>query len=813
MIGRHRLSSEKKPSIFRQDVIQLKSVRSRLPILIAASVILCAVIAVLSMVIINYGDRSMMEDKINENKASMQQTTANFQKELNGKCDFILSVANSLSDTEQQGFESVMNRHKKHLDSYAEKGGFTQVLLSDLDGTAYSADGTTYDISARNYFRKAVLGGSGVSEPVSPLIAETSDQSLVFYAPIYSGNVPVGVLLGLTPAGIDMAAYTDTSTDLAAGMYVLDANGNLVMTSLTADSVSFYNTVKSNKYADGTDSDYREMEALTVSSEPENDETAEQTEQTQQQESEETTPVLSEKSTDFYAGDITAAKGLFGWLSKDKDTSTIFFKKNLSQNGWKLFYVRTVKLSERTVAFIVISRVLLGSIVLIFLVAMIVMLWLQWLSNKRITNLAYKDDITGRANWQKFQAVCNRRLNNKSWWKTNHAALHINVNRFTTYQEYYGHKAGDSLLRYIAETLELMCSAKEMCAHREGNQFVVLWSYTDKQQLETRIHDFFTLLHDGPNGENVSVTVGVYPVAKNDKDIVEVMDLASLTAQNAEDAKVNTIVYFDEKIKAQIHEEKELEGLMHIALANEEFKLYLQPKHRVKDGSLAGAEALVRWINPDKGFISPGRFIPLFEKNGFVDEVDNYMLEQLCKFQQKRLLLDKRLVPISVNVSRVQLSDPELAQKICKLVDYYKVPHKYIDLELTESACFDDMDVLVNTINSLREMGFPVSMDDFGSGYSSLNLLKQLSFDTLKIDGEFFRHVTDPERANAVVRSIIDMAKSLNMKTVAEGIETDEQVAFLRTTDCDLIQGYYYSKPISAEEFETYMLKNKIRDI
>ncbi|MBQ1554325.1 MAG: EAL domain-containing protein, partial [Clostridia bacterium] len=285
-----------------------------------------------------------------------------------------------------------------------------------------------------------------------------------------------------------------------------------------------------------------------------------------------------------------------------------------------------------------------------------------------------------------------------------------------------------------------------------------------------------------------------------------------LAEQTMEEAKSNTIIWFDEKIRAQINEERELEGLMHMALANDEFKLYLQPKHRVSDGALAGAEALVRWVNPEKGFISPGKFIPLFEKNGFVDEVDNHILEKLCQFQQKRVLNDRPPIPISVNVSRVQLSDPNLAQRICELVDSYRVPHRYIDLELTESACFDDMDVLINTINTLREMGFPVSMDDFGSGYSSLNLLKQLSFDTLKIDGEFFRHVTDPERAQSVVRSIVDMAKSLHMKTVAEGIETDEQVEFLRTTDCDLIQGYYYSKPISAEEFELYMAKNRIRE-
>lgn len=779
----------------------MKSTNSRLPILIAASVVLCLVISALSMAVINSADRSMMEDKVNENKASMQQTTANVQKDITAKCDFIRSMANAISDSEED-FDKVISRHRKDLRSYADNGGFVSVLIADTEGNAQNLDGESFSIADRSYFKAAVKGNSGVSDRVKTRIPVGSDYVVVYYAPITYYNGTVAVLIGLTPAEIDIADYVDASQDLQSGMYILDAKGNLVMSSHADGASSFYDYVKDSKYADGKSGDYRALEAA-------------ETEETQAGDTassaEGETPVLQEKVTDFYAGDITNAKGFFGWLTNHDNTSRIYFKKNLSQNNWTLFYVRTVELSESTISFMVLNRVLLFSIVLIFLLAMIIMLWLQWRSARKMAKLAYKDEVTGRANWQKFEITCNNRLSSKNWWTTNHAALHININRFTIYNDYYGHKTGDLMLKYIAETLELMCSAKEVAAHRSADKFVVMWSYTDKQQLEDRINDFFNLLHDAPKSENVSVTVGVYLMTKEDKDIVTAIDLASLAEQTVDYAKSNTIVFFDEKLRAAMTEEHELENLMHIALANDEFKLYMQPKHRVKDGALAGAEALVRWINPEKGFISPGKFIPLFEKNGFVGEVDNYILEQLCKFQQSRLTGNKKIVPISVNVSRVQLSNPNLAQEICAIVDKYRVPHKYIDLELTESACFDDTKLLINTINKLREMGFPVSMDDFGSGYSSLNLLKDLPFDTLKIDGEFFRNVTDLDRANVVVKNIIDLAKSLNMTIVAEGIETDEQVAFLRTTECDLIQGYYYSKPISAEEFETYLSKNKVR--
>ena len=778
----------------------MKLSKIRLPILIAASVILCVVISVFSLVVISSADRSMMEDKFNENKVSMQQTTAKVQKHISAKSEFIRSTAETLSQKETD-FDELLERHQKSLQTYADNGGFAAVLLSDTDGNAYVKEGEVSSVADRDYFKIAVSGRSGISDRLKPHVATDSAYAVVYYAPVTDteGRI-MAVLCGVSEAQLVLSDYTDYAVNPYSGMYILNAKGKLVMSSSSSGSGSFYETVKDSKYADGSDDSYRLLETVTETTETDETSAEEET-------GGKTLPV---KATDYYTGDITNSQGFFGWLSRRESTSSIYMKKPLVQNGWTLFYVRSFNLSQSTISFIILSRVLLFSIVLIFLVAMIVMLLLQWHSGKKITSLAYKDEITGRANWQKFVITSNSRLKNKSWWMSKHAVLDINVNRFAIYNDYYGNRAGNSLLRYIAETLELMCSAKEISARRSGDNFVVLWTYSDKQQLDERINDLFQLMKDGPNSENVSLTVGVYLLDETDKDIVHAMDMANMAEQSVNDAKVNTVVYFDEKLRTAMTQEHELEKLMQTALENDEFKLYLQPKHKVQGGALGGAEALVRWISPEKGFISPGTFIPLFEKNGFVGKVDNYILEQLCRFQQKRLQRGLKTVPISVNVSRVQLSDPHLAQEICGIVDKYGVPHQYIDLELTESACFDDMEVLVNTIVTLRSMGFPVSMDDFGSGYSSLNLLKELPFDTLKIDGEFFRHVTDLNRANIVVQNIIDLAKSLKMTVVAEGIESEEQVAFLRTTECDLIQGYYYSKPISAKEFEEYMSRNRI---
>ena len=237
------------------------------------------------------------------------------------------------------------------------------------------------------------------------------------------------------------------------------------------------------------------------------------------------------------------------------------------------------------------------------------------------------------------------------------------------------------------------------------------------------------------------------------------------------------------------------------ALVNREFQVYLQPKISTSEEELGGAEALVRWIHPKEGFIPPNRFIPIFEKNGFILKLDDYMLEEISKVQAQWLKEGRKLVPISVNVSRAHFTREDLAEHICAIVDKYQVPHNVIELELTESAFFDDKKVLLNTVQKLREAGFPVSMDDFGAGYSSLNSLKELQIDVLKIDADFFRGADVEERGLLIVSEVIDLAKKLNMKIVAEGIESKEQVEFLTEQECDLIQGYFYAKPMPVAEF------------
>lgn len=254
--------------------------------------------------------------------------------------------------------------------------------------------------------------------------------------------------------------------------------------------------------------------------------------------------------------------------------------------------------------------------------------------------------------------------------------------------------------------------------------------------------------------------------------------------------------------------EKNIEDNMEHALENNEFIVYFQPKVELKTNKIAGAEALVRWQNSKKELIPPNEFIPIFEKNGFITKLDIYVFEEVCKTIRKWLNEGINPIPVSVNLSRMHLQNPNFLKKYKEIQEKYEVPADLLEIELTETLVFENFEQLKKVIDDIHQMGFSCSIDDFGSGYSSLNLLKEIPVDILKLDRIFFSKKND-KRGNSVIESIISLAKKLNMTTISEGVETISQVEFLRKADCDLVQGYVYSKPLAKDDFEITFLKNE----
>ena len=467
----------------------------------------------------------------------------------------------------------------------------------------------------------------------------------------------------------------------------------------------------------------------------------------------------------------------------------------------KVYVLQDVSVYEHDFFVIVISTVLFGLIIAVFILYYLSSFIGFIISMNKTTKVIYTDMVTGGNNWLYFVKKGNQLLKKKSA-ASDYAVIYFKMRKYRSFCTCFGVREGEVLIERLYTALKKYVNRNEVMAYKQNSEFGLLLAYTNEQQLCARIEGMFSALDAVLPRMKLYFVAGVYKVQRQDRDIEQLFNHAVLACDMLGEEAENRIVFFDVEMNKRRLWERKVEDDMDAALVRHEFQVYLQPKISTAQEVLSGAEALVRWIHPQEGFIPPNKFIPIFERNGFILKLDDYMLEEISKQQALWIRQGRKVVPISVNVSRAHFAKEDLAEHICSIVDKYHVPHNVIELELTESAFFDDKEVLLQTVKKLRDAGFVVSMDDFGAGYSSLNSLKELQLDVLKLDADFFRGAEAADRGMLIVSEVIDLAKKLNMKIVAEGIETKEQVEFLTEQECDLIQGYFFAKPMPISEFE-----------
>lgn len=432
-------------------------------------------------------------------------------------------------------------------------------------------------------------------------------------------------------------------------------------------------------------------------------------------------------------------------------------------------------------------------------------------AQRRMVNLYYQDPVTGGKNWQYFIQKSRKKLCRIQNINTTYAMINLHLNEYQDYCACYGSRAGAELLQRLNAFLQVNIGRKETFARFASADFGLLLRCDSVKQCEKRLKKLMAELTGIQKDRGLSYQAGVYMInetgrqARKKLDVARIYHYANAARESISRKNDQYIKIFDEQILQEQLWKRKVEDMMEDALFNREFEMYLQPKYNPVSQKIVGAEALVRWISPTEGIISPGRFIPIFEENGFITRLDDYMISAVAKLQSERKIHGKKLIPVSVNVSRANFTRENLAQHVCQLVDGYGADHSCIELELTESAFFDDKTVLQRILNQLKGFGFRVSMDDFGAGYSSLNSLKDLPIDVLKLDMEFFRGEDKEKRGEIVVTEAIRLAKNLDMETVAEGIERKEQVEFLAGLGCDMIQGFYFAKPMPLPEFDERM--------
>ena len=431
-------------------------------------------------------------------------------------------------------------------------------------------------------------------------------------------------------------------------------------------------------------------------------------------------------------------------------------------------------------------------------------------NSRKMSKVIYTDVVTGGNNKLYFAKKGGSILWKNRRGRRKFVMLHLQMRKYRSFCTCFGVQRGEELIEAFYSELKKSLNKHELLAHRQNAEFAMLLTYSDRESLIARVEQMENTLNAVLPKVKLYFDAGIYEILAGETNIEQLYNNALIACEGITSEAENKIAVYDIEMNNRKLWERKVEDDMDRALVNKEFKVYLQPKMNSAEETLAGAEALVRWIHPEEGFIPPNRFIPIFEQNGFIVKLDDYMLEEVSRLQAQWLSEGRKTVPISVNISRTHFTREDLAEHICRIVDKYGVPHNLIELELTESAFFDDKNLLLNTVRKMQELGFIVSMDDFGSGYSSLNSLKELHLDVLKIDAEFFRGLDEEsfregnnieERGLLIVAEVIDLAKKLNMQIVAEGIESREQVDFLVSQECDLIQGYFFAKPMPVEEY------------
>ncbi|MCR5251518.1 MAG: GGDEF domain-containing phosphodiesterase [Lachnospiraceae bacterium] len=452
-----------------------------------------------------------------------------------------------------------------------------------------------------------------------------------------------------------------------------------------------------------------------------------------------------------------------------------------------------------------IFRSVLACMIIMFL--MIGALTYVWATAKRtnltVERLAYEDPVTGGHNLNYFREHAPGIMINSP--EVPFVIYRFDIMNFRYINESYGHLRADKVLVSCISNFRQIFSARELCVRMDADQFLALLVNDSRQ--EKHIDDFTAGVNADARGYGIKYPVrfkyGIYPIKKHDHDIDVMIDHANVARRTlSSDGKEMKAVY-SESIVDDMRKVDHIESSMQKALAENEFKVFLQPKLDIRDNAVKGAEALVRWMRNDGTVIQPDSFVPIFENNGFIEQLDFYTLESVCMRMREMMDEGIEVLPVSVNQSRLLLHSPDYVENVEKILKQYSIPGNMIELEITESVFDNEKEEMIGIVRRLKLLGVSLAMDDFGAGYSSLNMLTEVPFDVIKIDGKFFAHSSSNEKERLVIRKIVELVHGLGMEIICEGVESEEQVQFLQEIGCNIVQGFYFSRPVPEPDFIT----------
>ncbi len=418
-----------------------------------------------------------------------------------------------------------------------------------------------------------------------------------------------------------------------------------------------------------------------------------------------------------------------------------------------------------------------------------------------------RNPVTQLYNIRAYFYLCGEKMQEEPDKK--YAVIVMDIAQFKAVNEFCGRDAGDEVLRVIARSMNRIEAVRPdtYSCHIRADVFSLFTSFDKEEELVSITNDIIRDIDAFPIDCKILPSFGICTSEENGLNVSYMKDCATTALNTIKGKFYANYAFFDEKMRREKLREKQIENDIVEALKNDQFALYIQPKVDMKTGKIIGGEALVRWMHPEQGMISPGEFLPVLEKNGFVINVDTYIWEKVFAFIRDLENSDIEPLPISMNVSRVHAYDKNFCKTLCNFSEKYQVNPIYTPLELTESAFLGDEEIMYSRMEYLRSLGFYIAMDDFGIGYSSMKMLKNQPMDEIKIDKEFISDLEN-DKSRIIISGTIRMLQEVGMDIIIEGVETEVQKEFLLEQGCNKAQGFLFYKPMPAEEFRSLLLKN-----
>lgn len=680
------------------------------------------------------------------------------QKQVENDLDILSILSREIVQEPVPDLERMLER----LNEECSRQGFYRIGVADLDGSAVTTDGYEISVADSTFFCAALNGSSFVSGPI-PDKMDMGNMGIVFAVPIMDHGKVTGVLYGghtmeSLEELMNVSFYGDSSV-----AYIVDNDGNI----LVHPDKSF---LSRNIFTILEENNRPEEVALFKKK-------------------------IQANHSGFTEFQFTENGEISAYITMD----TMGAGDNPVKE-WNLI-VSVPKNVVFNYATQIINRMVVMSAVVVFLISAIVfyIFYMKRKNEKKMMELAYRDGLTGVGNENWFVARCSEILRQNKPEK--YGLIYFDIDNFKVFNDTFGYELGDRTLCKIAGVLNESMTGGEIYARLGSDNFAV---FSPCENADSMVEKCKVIQYKIRKSLHVRFEIvlscGIYLFAPGETDVNKALNKANMARTGIKGKQAYYAVY-NEEIGENIAQPAILAEEMKKALEEGQFEVYYQPKYSLISGEIVGSEALLRWNHPDFGSISPGLFIPVAENSGLIDRIGRFVWDAVCQDIRGWLDSGVHAVPVSVNLSRSELYMEDTLQMMVRTLAEYQIPHNLVEVEITETAALENLKSVKGILREIRESGFLISMDDFGTGYSSLSCLKEMPIDILKLDRAFLEDIENDSRGISITSFVISLAHTLDLKVVIEGVETKEQAEIMRNLNCDIVQGFYFSRPLPKLEY------------